>query len=221
MSPTTPTPDAQRRRDPERSRQNLLEAAEALFVERGFDGCRIDEVAARAGINKRMIYAYFGNKEELYGAVLRRSFERALSDGLRLPPEPSEPRARTEALLRRYFGYLAAHPGFVRLLSWETLQSGQRSSAVLRELAEQELSKLGAVVAQGQAQGVFRQDLDLRHMVLAVHGMFLAFFSRKALLEQLWGEDLAQPGTQERVLDDLLHLVFEGISPPAARAAQR
>ena len=59
-----------RKRNPELSRQTILTAAEVEFAEKGFFGARVDEIADRAQINKRMIYAYFGDKEGLYKQVL-------------------------------------------------------------------------------------------------------------------------------------------------------
>jgi AcrR family transcriptional regulator len=63
---TAPSPA----RDPEHSRARILAAAHAEFAQHGFDGARVDRIAALAGINKRMLYHYFGNKDDLFCAVL-------------------------------------------------------------------------------------------------------------------------------------------------------
>ena len=74
------------RRDPERTREQILQAAISEFSTKGLGGARIDVIAARAGANKRMIYHYFGNKEGLFVAVLERAYEtiRRLESELRL-----------------------------------------------------------------------------------------------------------------------------------------
>ncbi len=58
------------KRDPERTRQRILAAAIEEFAERGSSGARVDSIARRADINERMLYYYFGNKDQLYLAVL-------------------------------------------------------------------------------------------------------------------------------------------------------
>ena len=58
------------------TRKRILDAAEAEFAEKGLYGTRVDEIAARSGINKRMMYVYFGNKEELYMTILKTVYSR-------------------------------------------------------------------------------------------------------------------------------------------------
>ena len=63
-----------RRRAPERTRLDILDAATAEFSEKGFAGGRVDDIAARTRTTKRMIYYYFGGKRQLYAAVLERAY---------------------------------------------------------------------------------------------------------------------------------------------------
>ncbi len=72
------TRNRKRPRDAEATRAALLERATREFADRGYDGARVDEIAEAAGINKRMIYAYFGDKEGLYRAVLDACLAQAL-----------------------------------------------------------------------------------------------------------------------------------------------
>jgi len=67
---TAPSPA----RDPEHSRARILAAAHAEFAQHGFDGARVDRIAALAGINKRMLYHYFGNKDVLFRVVLEENY---------------------------------------------------------------------------------------------------------------------------------------------------
>src|SRR5580698_5403705 len=80
-------------RNPERSRERILFAALKEFAAKGFAGARVDAIARRANINKRMLYHYFGDKEELFKAVLRRkiSERQAWADSLSGDPEESLP----------------------------------------------------------------------------------------------------------------------------------
>ena len=70
----SPAPD-ERQRDAERTREALLDAAQAEFAAKGLAGARVSEIAARAGVNKQLISYYFGGKEGLYQAIIDRWHE--------------------------------------------------------------------------------------------------------------------------------------------------
>src|SRR5471032_2799170 len=107
-------------RNPEHSRRRILSAALREFAAKGFAGARVDVIARRAAINKRMLYHYFGNKEKLFRAVLRQKIAERRVWGLNLPSDPAE-------RLPFWFKTACADPDWVRLLEWEALQGdGQK-----------------------------------------------------------------------------------------------
>ena len=206
------TKSAKRPRDAEATRGALLERATREFAERGYDGARIDEIAHQAGINKRMIYAYFGDKDGLYLAVL----DACLTQALELAREEAVPvaaplRQRAEAIIRRFFAYLALHPDFVRLLGWETLARDRRGRSILLSRLETGLEPLRAIVRRGIREGAFRSDLDPRAFVLAVNAMLLGYFTQRHLVEALWKTSLESPAAGEAVLRQFLHILLDGI----------
>ncbi len=207
--PSTATP---RPRDAEATRAALLARAQREFADRGFDGARIDEIAAAAGINKRMIYAYFGDKEGLYRAVL----DGCLAQALELAREGAVPpgatlRDRIEAVVRRFFDYLSEHPDFVRLLTWEAASSDRRGRKILLARLETGLEPLHAIVRQGVAEGAFRRDLDPRAFLLAVNALLLGYFNVRHLVEALWKKPLDTPAAGEAVLRQFLGILLDGI----------
>src|SRR5690242_11619467 len=110
-----------RKRQPVETRRNILESATAEFAAKGLAGARVDEIAGRAGVSKRMLYHYFGNKEALWLAVLESAYvrirgEERLLDLGTLPPEEGMRR-----LVEFSIGYCHAHPEFVALLIGENL----------------------------------------------------------------------------------------------------
>ena len=117
---------AERQRDPERTRNEILEVATREFAEHGYAGARVDEIAARTRTTKRMIYYYFGGKEQLFVAVLERAYAaiRAGRAGGR--------RRRTStrvAAIRRIaeltFDHHESHPDFIRLVSIENIHRAE------------------------------------------------------------------------------------------------
>ncbi|MGH8764840.1 MAG: TetR/AcrR family transcriptional regulator, partial [Burkholderiales bacterium] len=98
-----------------------MRAATAEFARYGLGGARVDRIAARAGANKRMLYYYFGNKDELFLAVLEASYAQIRSAEQTLELDHLEPRAALERLVAFTWDYFLAHPEFLTLLNSENL----------------------------------------------------------------------------------------------------
>ncbi len=204
------TPD-KKKRDAAATRDSLLLAATHEFAARGFAGARVDEIAARAKANKRMLYAYFGDKEGLYPEVLRRHFTRALElEAIALRPAV-DLRAQAEDIIRRYFWFLAENPDFVRLVGWEVLSEEKRALPVLLETAGAGLEALFDVVRRGIAAGVLRSDLDPAQVAHAVNVLCLGFFQQQSLLETIWQRELSSRAAREQFLDNLVAFVNHGV----------
>ncbi|MEI9865029.1 MAG: helix-turn-helix domain-containing protein [Limisphaerales bacterium] len=106
-------------RNPGRTRERILVAALKEFAAKGFAGARVDAIARRAAINKRMLYHYFGDKEDLFRAVLRRKISERQTWAADLPGDPAE-------RLPFWFHAACKDPDWIRLLEWEALQGDGR-----------------------------------------------------------------------------------------------
>ena len=116
-----------RTRDAERSRREILDAAEELFASRGFGGTSLQDVANAAGVSRGTPSYFFGSKEGLYRAVLARCFTQ-VAEVLRETRQAAADRGESGAELLRgeveaYLDFLAAHPTFVRLVQWESVNA--------------------------------------------------------------------------------------------------
>src|ERR1700741_1892844 len=107
------------RRDPAGTRQKLLAAARREFGRSGLSGARVDEIAARAGVNKQLVYHYFGDKDALYLAVLEWVYEEIRTQERKLNLEGLPPERAIRKLIESSFDHLAAHPDFILLLNDE------------------------------------------------------------------------------------------------------
>jgi AcrR family transcriptional regulator len=110
------------------TRAKLLKAAHEEFSEHGLAGARVDRIAEQSGANKQRIYAYFGNKEALFSAVLTDAYEHLSS---RVPIPATEPGLR--AYVGRIFDYHRTSGDLVRLLAWEGLHYRDRPLPSERE----------------------------------------------------------------------------------------
>jgi AcrR family transcriptional regulator len=201
-----------RKRDTQESKRRLLETAEKIFVIKGFDGARVDQIAGEAGVNKRMIYVWYGNKERLYIEVLRNAFVRLFeSSWPDLESCKGDSVGEIETLVRWYFWFLSDNPSFVRLLGWETLGDGQRAGTVLTDLMGVGLKRIQDVIRQGKDKGVFRKDIAAHKMVTILNEMCLGYFSRLKLLEMLWKQDLSTRDRQSEMLEQIMKIVLDGL----------
>src|SRR6476659_5932109 len=112
-------------RDPERTRQKILEAALEEFARFGLGGARVDRIAQRARANKRMLYYYFGDKDALFLAALEDRYAHIRSAERSLALEHLDPRAALERLIEFTWEYFLEHPEFMTLLNSENLHQGR------------------------------------------------------------------------------------------------
>jgi AcrR family transcriptional regulator len=112
----------------------MLEAAGEAFATHGFHGSSMDEIAAAAGITKPMLYRYFGSKEGLYAAYLRRTGRELIERVRALDSVGRSPRDRLNAGLRGFLSYVDEHRTGWTVLHGET--SGPADAEIAREVAE-------------------------------------------------------------------------------------
>lgn len=151
-----------RRRDAERTRQSILDAAIREFGIHGFSGARTERIAGQAGCNIRLLYHHFGNKQALYLAVIEAAYADLRGREAALAFDLGDPLGCAEQLLRFTFSYFRDNPLFEGLLHAENMMEGRfvRQSQRLPEDAARLKARLAAIVAAGEAQGVFRAGVD-------------------------------------------------------------
>ncbi|GIH15992.1 TetR family transcriptional regulator [Rugosimonospora africana] len=207
-----------KQRDADRTRAQILDVATADFANLGYDGARVDDIAAKTSTTKRMIYYYFGGKEGLYIAVLERAYAgiRALEAGLDV--EGLEPASAIRRLAELTFDHHDSHPDFVRLVAIENIHRGEhlRRSTALAGLATPALDVLSTILERGRKAGVFREDVDSLdvHMVISAYCIFRT--ANRYTFEAIFNRDLLDPrrrAHQRRLLGDL---VLEFLTAPAS-----
>jgi AcrR family transcriptional regulator len=182
-------------RDPVRTRQRILTAAIAEFAAKGLSGARIDEIARRAGANKRMLYHYFGHKEDLYLAALETVYEsiRASERELRLEHQPPEEAMR--ALVRFTWQYFIEHPEFISLLNNENLHEARhlRRSGRVRDLHSPLVALIGDVLRRGVAAGTFRAGVDPVQLYISIASLGYFYLANRHTLSTIFARDLMAP----------------------------
>lgn len=177
----------QRKRDSEATKERLLQAAIEEFSAHGLAGARIDEIAARAGANKRLIYNYFGSKDDLFDAVLGRTLG-VLTDSVPLDPDD------IPGWVGALFDKLIESPHVLRLATWRNFERADPSP---HELGSYE-SKLEAIKV-AQRRGTVRDDMTPGDLLALVMAMNTAWLQAPVALRQLsGGSDPASTPTLNR-----------------------
>lgn len=174
------------------TRQRILDAALAEFAEKGLAGSRVDEIAARAGANKRMLYAHFGSKEELWLTVLERAYAAKRAEEREVQVEHLAPAEAMAKLVGFNLRYTARHPEFVALLNQENLHRAAylKRSADVPALYSPILDALRGVLARGAAAGVFRADVDPMQLYITILALGHFYVANRHTLSTIFGAPL-------------------------------
>jgi TetR/AcrR family transcriptional regulator len=186
-------------RDAERTRQALLAAAEIEFASKGLAGARVDIIAEQAAANKRMLYYYFGSKEDLYLAVLERAYGAMRQTERELNLTNLEPLEAIKTLVEFKFDYYQKHPTIITLLAGENMHSAKYLKRS-RRLCEMHLSLVDVirtVLAAGEQKGMIRPGLDPLHLYISISALSYFYFSNSATLSAAFGRPLASMTEQK------------------------
>jgi AcrR family transcriptional regulator len=185
----------ERIRDAERTRSELLDVATEIFAADGYSGARVDEIAERTRTTKRMIYYYFGGKEQLYLAVLERAYLGIREAEGRLGVGDLAPVEAVRRLAELTYDHHRAHPAFIRLVSIENIHRGEFITRIpaLRSESAPITSLLDDLLVRGRREGVFRDDVDALdvHLVISAYCVFQV--ANQHTFGFLFGRDLLAP----------------------------
>src|SRR5690348_6217789 len=181
------------RRDPAATRKKLLTAARREFASSGLAGARVDEIAARAGVNKQLVYHYFGDKDALYLAVLEWVYEEIREHERQLNLEGLPPDRAIRKLIESSFDHLALHPDFIALLNDENRGGARhvRNSDRLEAMHSPLVSLVSKMLAKGIRQGIFRKGVNAVQLYISIAGLSYFFFSNNPTLSAIFGMDLS------------------------------
>jgi TetR/AcrR family transcriptional regulator len=203
------------RRNPEATRNKLLIAARREFADSGFAGARVDEIAARAGVNKQLVYHYFGDKDALYLAVLEWVYEEIRNHERQLNLEGLAPEHAIRKLIESSFDHLATHPDFILLLNDENRAGARhvRGSRRLQAMHSPLVSMVSKILSDGVRSGVFRKGINPVHLYISIAGLSYFFFSNARTLSAIFGKDLSGAAAKRARRRHVVDLVLQALRP--------
>jgi len=203
------------RRNPAATRKKLLTAARREFAGSGFAGARVDEIAARAGVNKQLVYHYFGDKDALYLAVLEWVYEEIRTHERKLNLVGLPPERAIRKLIESSFDHLAAHPDFIALLNDENRGGAThvRGSRRLEAMHSPLVSMVSKILKEGVRTGVFRKGINPLHLYISIAGLSYFFFSNTPTLSAIFGKDLRSAAAKRARRRHVVDLVLQALRP--------
>lgn len=191
----------------ERTREKLLRAAETLFIERGYDGVSINDIAVEASTTKGHIYYYFENKQELFDSILEEYFTKQTEAMMKAVEAKGDLRVEIHAVVDAYLDFIDMNPGFPRLVQREVCSRTNNMSQIAAGL--EPMFRWGTAVLKD----LLPEDgpLSSRHFFVDVMAIALNYYTYSPLLQELWGYDpMAEQALAERrrhvhgVLDSMI-----------------
>ena len=200
----------ERLRDADRSQSTILAAARDEFAEFGLGGARVDRIAERAGLNKRLIYYYFEDKERLFQAVLEQAYRDIRAEETKLHLAELEPAAAVRRLIEFTWDYYLAHPEFLTLLNSANLHRARHlaESRRARELNSPLVETLAAVLERGRRDGVFRGGVDPVQLYVSIAGLSYFYLSNSHTLSAIFGRDLLSPKARNERLSHMTDVIL-------------
>jgi AcrR family transcriptional regulator len=196
-------------RNPEDSRDRILQAARQEFAAHGLGGARVDRISEQAGINKRMLYHYFGNKDDLFGAVLEANYahKRASEQAMRL--ENEEPREAIRKLVTLTWNYYIDHPEFMNLLNSANLHQARhvQASSTVKEMRNPFIHMIGNILENGVKAGVFKPGVDPVQLYISIAGLSYFYLSNQHTLSAIFGRKLLSPVAKTKRLNHMVDMV--------------
>lgn len=180
-------------------RRALLDAGRTEFANYGYDGARLERIVAKVGCAKRMLYYYFGNKKDVYLAVIEQSYLDIRDSEEQLNLDALPPLHALHALAQKSFEYHEHNQEFTRLVLQENFQGGE----MLGQISQTELLRKAAlepierILQRGVDQGIFKTGIsavDVHYLISALSSFRVdhAATWQSLLKVDLLGESLRQ-----------------------------
>jgi len=203
------------KRNPARTRELIYEAALAEFADKGYGSARVDTIAAQAGVNKRMLYHYYGNKDDLYLYVLERVYERIRTHEARLDLKNLNPEDAVRELINFTFNYHHQNPEFISLLNNENLYEAKhiKKSNKIKQMHSPFVSLMKDVLIRGESAGVFRSNVDPVQFYITVVSVIYFYHSNIHTLSTIFDRNLSSKAAMVRRLEHCREVILGYLRP--------
>ncbi|AMW81361.1 TetR/AcrR family transcriptional regulator [Pseudomonas yamanorum] len=193
-------PRKSRKNNPEKTRENILQEAIVEFVQQGLSGARVDAIAERIQTSKRMIYYYFGSKEQLYVEVLEKLYGDIRNTETRMNLTALEPREAIRRLVEFTFDHHDQNVDFVRIVSIENIHNAEyvKQSTSIKAMNSNILEALGTTLRRGAEMGLFREGLEPLDVHLLINSFSFYRVSNRHTFSEIFQIELSDESVKQR-----------------------
>ena len=210
MTRETAPATEERLRDADRSQNTILAAARDEFAEFGLGGARMDRIAERASLNKRLIYYYFEDKEKLFEAVLEQAYLHIREAERELNLLNLKPADAVRRLVEFTWNYYLDHPEFLTLLNSANLHKARhlQGSDRVREMNSPLIAMLGEILERGRKEGSFRGGIDPVQLYVSIAALSYFYLSNSFTLSSIFGRDLLAAKARSERLSHMCDVIL-------------
>lgn len=198
-----------RRRDPDRTRERIIDAATIEFARYGFDGARIDRIVERAEISKNLLYYHFGGKEPLFIKVMETAYLLMRNHHRDFQIKDLGPIEGMRHLVSYTFQHFLDHPEIISLLNSENLHHARHiaKSKEIKQLYNPLLNIIGKLLEEGQRQGVFRHGVDSVDLYISLSGLSYFYLSNQYTLGTIFNTNLTASSRIEQRRQHMIEVI--------------
>jgi AcrR family transcriptional regulator len=210
-------------RDAEGTRSKILDAATVEFSRLGLGGARVDAIAKRAKVNKRMIYHYFGSKDNLFLVVVENAYAGIRGGEQQLRLDHLAPKKAIRELMTFTWNYYLKHPEFLYLVNSENLHKARhvKKSLMFKSLHTQFVKMLSDLLDRGVKEGVFRKGIEPVQLHISMASVAYYYLTNRHTGSVIYEMDLMDPAALQRRLEfnieTVLRMICVDVSPDRYR----
>jgi AcrR family transcriptional regulator len=207
-------------RDPDATRRRILAAAKHEFAKHGLGGGRIDAIASRAKSNKRMLYHYFGNKEDLFTRTLEDAYGQFRAAEAALELEKDDAITAMRRLMKFTFEYYLDNPEFITLVNSENLHKARhiKASPKMDAMNKAFVMRMKFLLQKGVEEGVFLPGLDAIQILISLAGLGFHYLNNRYTGAIVYGRDLMSPAAIKDRSDFNVQAILRILCKPDALA---
>ncbi len=198
-----------KKRDAQATQKRILAAAKREFARNGLGGARVDVITEKANVNKRMIYHYFGSKDQLFKRILEEAWTDIRTAEQKLELDHLPPKAALEKLVRFTWQYYLKNPEFINLVNSENLHRGAhiKKSETIEALSTRFMAMVGDILRRGEADGSFRANIDPVQLNITIAAIGYYYLTNRYTGSIIYKRELMD----EKALDERLSFNIETI----------
>jgi len=203
-------------RDADETRRRILQAAKAEFAKNGLGGARVDEISERAQANKRMLYHYFGSKDDLFQTVLEQAYLDIRNAEQKLQLDSLEPRQALETLVRFTWNYYLKNPEFITLVNSENLHRARhlKKSEAIKVVSRRFVNMVAKIIERGVEAGVFRPGVDPVQLNITIAAIGYYYLTNRFTGSIVFERDLMDPAALEERLQFNIETIMRLVCAP-------